>query len=143
MFKHCYTYSVIVWISIFMFSCSNRNKKPVIKFSGDSTSIIIKNIDEASLLQVKNAYQHKSDTVEMISVLIKPGDLDSIQDEQEVPGRIKILGDSLVFIPDQPFVKGKEYQVESYIGVKFATVGDLVTGKGRQNLKAQQQTLKR
>ncbi|MEH3113304.1 hypothetical protein [Pedobacter terrae] len=143
MFKHYFTYSVFVWISVSVFSCSNRNNKPVIKFSGDSTSIIIKNIDEASLLQVKNAYQGKADTVNMISVLIKPDDLDSIQDEREVPGKIKILGDSLVFSPDQPFLKGKEYLVESYIGVKFATVGDLVMGKGKQNLKAVQQTLKR
>ncbi|WP_406824947.1 hypothetical protein [Pedobacter sp. KACC 23697] len=115
----------------------------MIKFSEDSTSIIIKNIDEASLLQVKNAYQRKTDTINMISVLIRPGDLDSIQDEQEVPGKVEVLGDSLVFSPDLPFLKGKEYLVESYIGVKFAAVGDLIMGKGKQNLKAQQQTLKR
>ena len=143
MYKRYFTYSVILWISISMFSCSNRNNKPVIKFSGDSTSIIIKNIDEASLLQVRNAYRSKADTVNLISVLISPGDLDSIQDEKEVPGKIKILGDSLVFSPDRPFSKGTEYLVESYIGVKFATVGDLIRGKGKQNLKAQQQTLKR
>lgn len=69
--------------------------------------------------------------------------MDSIQDELEVPGKIKILGDSLVFDPDQPFLKGKEYLVESYVGIKFATVGDLIMGKGKQNIKAQRQTLKR
>jgi hypothetical protein len=143
MFKRFFTCSVIFWFSISMLSCSNKNNKPVIKFSGDSASIIIKNIDEASLLQVKNAYQIKADTLNVISVLIKPGDLDRIQDELEVPGKIKILGDSLVFDPDQPFLKGKEYLVESYIGVKFATAGDLITGNGKQNLKAQRQTLKR
>jgi len=143
MFKNYFKCSVIVWIFISLFSCSNRNNKPVIKFSRDSTSIIITNIDEASLLQVKNAYQGKADTVNMISVLIKPGELDSIQDEQEVPGKVKVLGDSLVFSPDFPFLSGKEYLVESYIGVKFATVGDLIAGQGKQNLKAQQQTLKR
>ncbi len=143
MFKYYFICSVMFWVSISLFSCSNRNKKPVIKFSGDSASIIIKNIDEASLLQFKNAYQGKADTTNIISVLARPGDLDSIQDEQEVPGKIKISGDSLVFRPDQPFLKGKEYRVESYIGVKFATIGDLVMGKGRQNLKAQQQTLRR
>ena len=143
MFKNYFKCSVIVWIFISLFSCSNRNNKPVIKFSRDSTSIIITNIDEASLLQIKNAYQGKADTVNMISVLIKPGELDSIQDEQEVPGKVKVLGDSLVFSPDLPFLSGKEYLVESYIGVKFATVGDLIAGQGKQNLKAQQQTLKR
>jgi hypothetical protein len=141
MFKRFFTCSVIIWVSISVFSCSNRNNKPVIKFSEDSTSIIIRNIDEASLLQVKNAYQNKSDTINIMSVLIKPGDKDSIQDEQEVPGKIEISGDSLIFTPDQPFLRGKEYLVESYIGVKFATVGDLILGKGKQHLKAQQQTL--
>lgn len=143
MFKRYFTCSVIVWVSISAFSCSNRNNKPVIKFSRDSTSIIIKNIDEASLLQVKNAYHNNADTINMMSVLIRPGDKDSIQDEQEVPGKVEVLGDSLVFSPDQPFLRGREYLVESYIGVKFATVGDLILGKGNQNLKAQQQTLKR
>ena len=74
---------------------------------------------------------------------MKPSDLDSIQDELEVPGKVKVLGDSVIFNPDQPFLKGKEYLVESYIGIKFATVGDLIMGKGKQNLKAQRQTLKR
>lgn len=143
MFKHYFIYSVMFWVSISLFSCSNRNKKPVIKFSGDSASIIIKHIDEASLLQAKNAFQSKADTMNIISVLMKPGDLDSIQDEQEVPGKVEIKGDSLIFTPNQPFLSGKEYLVESYIGMKFATVGDLVMGKGKQNLKAQQQTLKR
>lgn len=143
MFKRYFAYWVLFCVSISVFSCSNRNKKPVIKFSEDSTSIIIKNIDEASLLQVKNVYQRKTDTINMISVLIRPGDLDSIQDEQEVPGKVEVSGDSLVFSPDLPFLKGKEYLVESYIGVKFAAVGDLIMGKGKQNLKAQQQTLKR
>ena len=128
---------------MFALSCSNTNNKPVIKFAGDSASIVIKNIDEVSLLQVKNAYKANADALNAISVLIKPGELDSIQDELEVPGKIKILGDSLVFRPDQPFIKGKEYLVESYIGVKFATAGDLMMGKGKQNLKAQRQTLKR
>jgi len=143
MFKCFFKYLILLAITVFAFSCSNTNNRPIIKFSGDSALIIIKNIDEASLLQVKNAYQANADTLNMISVLIKPGDLDSIQDELEVPGKVKILGDSLVFNPDQPFLKGKEYLVESYIGVKFATAGDLLKGNGKQNLKAQRQTLKR
>jgi hypothetical protein len=143
MFKCFFKYQAVIVVVLFAFSCSNTKNRPIIKFSGDSSSIIIKNIDEASLLQVKNAYQASADTLNLVSVLIKPGDLDSVQDELEVPGKIKILGDSLVFNPDQPFLKGKEYLVESYIGIKFATAGDLIMGKGKQNLKAQRQTLKR
>ncbi|TCD27916.1 hypothetical protein EZ456_08185 [Pedobacter psychrodurus] len=143
MFKCFLKYQAAIAVVLFALSCSNANNRPIIKFSGDSSSIIIKNIDEASLLKVKNAYQDNADTLNLVSVLIKPGDLDSVQDELEVPGKIKILGDSLIFNPDQPFLKGKEYLVESYIGIKFATVGDLIIGNGKQNLKAQRQTLKR
>ncbi|WP_293305002.1 hypothetical protein [Pedobacter sp. UBA5917] len=143
MFKSFLKYQAIVAASLFAFSCSNRNNKPVIKFSVDSTSIIIKNIDGASLLQVKNAYHANADTVNMVSVLIKPGELDSVQDELEVPGKVKVAGDSLIFNPYQPFIKGKDYLVESYIGVKFATLGDMVSGSTKQNLQPQKQTLKR
>jgi hypothetical protein len=143
MFKCFFKYLAVIVVVLFALSCSNTNNKPIIKFSRDSLSIIIKNIDEASLLQVKNAYQANVDTLNLISVLIKPGDLDSIQDELEMPGKIKVSGDSVIFSPDQPFVKGKDYVVESYIGVKFATVGNLISGNAKHNLQAQRQTLKR
>ncbi|MGM9476817.1 hypothetical protein ACS5PU_10310 [Pedobacter sp. GSP4] len=132
-----------VMVAVFALSCSNANNRPIIQFSGDSSSIIIKNIDEASLLQVKNAYQANPDSFNLVSVLIKPGELDSIQDELPIAGSIKISGDSLVFNPAKPFVKGKDYVVESYIGVKFATVGNLISGSAKQNLKAQRQTVRR
>ncbi|MBO9676168.1 MAG: hypothetical protein J7577_22200 [Sphingobacteriaceae bacterium] len=143
MFKFFFNCLVVIAVAVFALSCSNRNNKPLIKFSGDSSSIIIKDIDEASLLQVKNAYSANRDTLNLISVSIKPGESDSLQDELEVAGKIKILGDSLVFNPDQPFVKGKDYLVQSYIGVKFATIGNLITGSAKHNLQPQKQTLKR
>ena len=143
MLKSFFKYFALFIVVAFALSCSNTNNRPIIKFSGDSSSIIIKNIDAASLLQVKNAYQANADTLNLITVLIKPGELDSLQDETEVPGKVKFIGDSLVFSPDQPFIKGKAYLVESYIGVKFATVGNLISGSGKQNLRAQRQTLKR
>lgn len=143
MFKRFFNYLVFVGVLISTFSCSNKNNKPLIKFSGDSSSIIIKNIDEASLLQVKNAYTANADSINLVSVLVRPGELDSIQDELEVPGNVKVLGDSLVFNPDQPFVRGRDYLVESYVGVKFATVGNLISGGAKHNLQPQKQTLKR
>jgi len=143
MFNNFFKCPGLIAIAVFAFSCSNTNNRPIIKFSADSSSIIIKNIDEASLLQVKNAYQASADTLNLVSVLIKPGDQDSIQDELEVQGKIEILGDSLIFNPEKPFVKGKDYLIESYIGVKFATVGNLISGNAKHNLQAQRQTLKR
>jgi len=136
-------YFVLFIVAFVAISCSNTNNRPIIQFSADRTSIIIKNIDEASLLQVKNAYKDSSNALSMVTVLLKPGELDSVQDELEVPGKINVAGDSLIFNPDSPFVKGKTYVVESYIGVKFATVGNLISGNAKQNLQAQRQTLRR
>jgi len=136
-------YLVLFIVAFLAICCSNTNNRPIIQFSTDSTSIIIKNIDEASLLQVKNAHKDSSSAFNMATVLLKPGELDSVQDELEVPGKINIAGDSLVFNPDSSFVKGKTYVVESYIGVKFATVGNLISGNAKQNLQAQRQTLRR
>ncbi|MFC3561733.1 hypothetical protein [Pedobacter jamesrossensis] len=124
-------------------SCSNKNNAPVIKFSADSNSIVIKNIDEASLFQVKNAYRTNSDSVNFISVLLTPNETDSLQTEKEVSGKINLIGDSVLFIPETPFLKGKTYLVESYVGVKFADGGKLFKGTIKHSLQPQQQILKR
>ncbi|UKT63808.1 hypothetical protein [Pedobacter mucosus] len=132
-----------VAMAIFTLSCSSENNKPEIKFSQDSSSIIIKNIDEVSLLKVKNAYQANADSVGLVTVLISPGELDSLQDEIEVPGKLSFLGDSLIFNPQNAFIKGKRYIVESYIAVKFAVAGKLLTGGTKHNLRPQRQLLTR
>lgn len=124
-------------------SCSNTNSKPVIKFSGDSSSIIIKNIDEASFLQVKNAYKTNPDSLDLISVLLTPGDQDSLQVERQISGRFSIGGDSVVFKPNEPFIKGQNYLVESYIGVSYADAKKLLTNGIKHNLQPQQQILTR
>ncbi|TCD12762.1 hypothetical protein EZ449_01580 [Pedobacter frigidisoli] len=143
MFKSLFKFSAIVAVATFVISCSGTNKKPIIKFSRDSTTIIIKNIDKASLLQLKNAYAINADSIDLISVLVKPGELDRLQDEIEVIGKVNLLGDSLVFKPDLPFKKNKNYLVESFIGVQFANAGKLLSGSIKQNLQPQKQILTR
>ncbi|RDC54745.1 hypothetical protein DU508_19775 [Pedobacter chinensis] len=143
MFKCFFKYSALFAIATFALACSNTNNKPIIKFSRDSSSIIIKNFDETSLLQVRNSYLANPDSNSLVSVLVQPGELDSLQDEILVPGKIKISGDSLVFNPDQPFRKDNTYVVESFINVQFATAGKLITGKVKYNLQPQRQILKR
>ncbi|MCX2433148.1 hypothetical protein [Pedobacter sp. GR22-10] len=143
MFKSLCKFSAVAIIAATLISCSGTNKKPVIKFAADSTVIVVKNIDEASLLQVKNHYQANTDSIALISVILKPGDLDSLQDDIEVPGKVKIAGDSVIFVPEQPFQKNKSYLVENYIGVNFAGMDNLLNGSARHNLQPQKQILKR
>ncbi|MBC6108796.1 hypothetical protein H7U22_00025 [Pedobacter sp. CCM 8938] len=133
----------IVVIAMLAISCSNTNSKPVIKFSGDSSSIIIKNIDEASFFQVKNSFKTNPDSVNLISVLLTPSDQDSLQVEEEISGRFSLEGDSVVFKPNEAFIKGKNYLVESYIGVNYADAKKLLTNGIKHNLQPQRQILTR
>jgi len=130
-------------IVMFALACSNTNKKPIIKFSRDSASIIIKNFDEASLLQVRNAYLANPDSNQLLSVWLQPGELDSLQDDIPVKGVYKVSGDSLIFTPGTIFQKGKTYAVESFISVEFANAGKLISGSAKYNLQPQRQILKR
>lgn len=143
MIKFVVKYLFIVVVAILAISCSNTNSKPVIKFSGDSSSIIIKNIDEASFLQAKNAIKANPDSLNLISVLLTPGDQDSLQVEQEIYGKFSVKEDSVVFKPKTPFVKGKKYLVESFIAVNYADAKKLLTNGIKHNLQPQQQILTR
>lgn len=134
---------LFVFVVLNIVSCSNKNNKPVIKFSADSASIIIKNIDEASLFEIRKAYQNNSDSVNFISVLLTPAETDSLQDEKKIFGKVILKNDSLIFTPQQPFLKGKTYLVESYISVNFADGSKLFKGAIKHNLEPQQQMLTR
>jgi len=134
---------LIFLVAAFFISCSGRNNKAVIKFSADSSSIIINNLGEASLVQVKNAYSGNLDSANLISVIALPGELDSLQDEIAVKGNYALRGDSIIFKPNQPFIKNKTYLIESFIGAEFATVNKLILGTIKQNLQPQKEILKR
>ena len=143
MFKGIIKFLFVAWIIINVVSCTNQRKKNIIKFSADNNSIVIKNIDEASLFQVKSMWKANPDSVTFITVLLTPGDQDSLQTEEEISGKVMVIGDSIVFSPSKPFLKGKTYLVESYVGVKFADAGKLFKGSIKHNLEPQQQILTR
>lgn len=143
MFKSLYKFLTIAAAAVSFISCSGRNKKPIIKFSGDSACIVIKNLDKVSLLRLKDAYAVNPDSSRLVTVLIKPGNRDHLQDEILVKGKIDLRGDSIIFKPDFPFIKGRDYVVESLIGVEFANAEKLIMGQVKTNLHPQRQTLKR
>ncbi|WP_316737949.1 hypothetical protein [Pedobacter aquatilis] len=135
--KFVFLLSLIINIA----SCSNTNKNPVIKFSADSNLIIIKKIDETSLYQVKNNLS--LDSSNLVSILSIPNVTDSLQDEEKVSGTLKLLADSIVFTPEENFIKGKTYIVETYLGTSFADKNKLFKGKITHNLQPYVQVLKR
>ncbi|WP_131538466.1 hypothetical protein [Pedobacter nototheniae] len=143
MYKRLLKYTAISLVTVIAFSCSDTNNKPIIKFSADSSSIVIKNIEEVSLLQVKNTMQANPDSSHLVNVLLSPGDEDSLQTEQEIAGKLILAGDSLIFKPQTAFLKGKNYLVESYIDVQFGNKEKLLKGTLKYRLEPQQVILKR
>jgi len=139
--KFCFNRSLLLVMIVFIFSCSD-NKQVSIKFADDHSSIIMNNFDEASLLQLRNAYAENADSNRFVNVLVQPSELDSLQDEIPIAGKVNLKGDSLIFIPAAPFKKNKSYVVESFINVKFANSEKLISGHGNYNLMPQRQILK-
>ena len=58
-----------------------------------------------------------------------------MQTEKNIVGHTELKGDSVLFVPEKPFLAGKTYLVESYIGVKFADGGKLFKGTIKHNLE--------
>ena len=143
MLKRIFSQLVFAGLLFGIFACSGKKDQVVIAFSADRNSIVLKNIDEASLFQLKSLAQDHADSLELISVLLTPGDQDSLQMEAEVKGKTILQGDSLLFYPDSPFIKSKSYLVESYIGIKFGNADKLLKGGLKYNLRPQQQILTR
>lgn len=126
------------------FGCTKSNNEPIsIRFSTDSSKILIANIEPAGLYQIKNNIKIDTMYKKLVSVLQTPADDDSTSMEIEWPGVLSIDGDSLVFIPTQPFIKGKNYLVETIINSKFATGEEILKSDVGHTLKLQQKMLKR
>lgn len=127
-----------------LIACSSTNSKPLsIEFSSDSSKIIIKNINEAGLFKLKSNIKTDSSYQKIVSVLQTPAEDDSTSMEIEYPGNLDMIGDSLVFTPKMPFVKGKLYLVESIMNTQFAKGEEIIKSDVGHMVKAQQKFLKR
>lgn len=126
-----------------LLACTTAKNKPVsIHFMADSSRIAISNIEEAGLYQIKSKL---NDTTyqNLVSVLQTPAEDDSTSMEMEWPGKLSIQGDSLIFTPEKPFEKGKDYLVQTIINVQFAGTKDIVKADVGHYVKPQQIILHR
>lgn len=127
-----------------LFACNTTNNKSLlIKFSPDSTSILISNIAPVGLLQLKNNINTDTMYQKLVTVLITPTDDDSLTMEKEWPGRLSMKGEALEFKPDSPFVKGKSYLVSTVLNASFGNAEKIIKGRMGTSLTAQEQVLKR
>ncbi|MET4081278.1 hypothetical protein ABIB40_001223 [Pedobacter sp. UYP30] len=124
-------------------NCSNVDNLPVIKFSVDSASILVKNIDKVSLLQLKDLVKADSGVSDYLKIRIVPSKNSTVGGNEIVPGTVKVVGDSLIFFPSEKFAPGNSYLVESYIGAQFGSIGNLLKGKGQTTVHPQHKILRR
>ena len=127
-----------------LFSCNETKSKPlVITFSSDSSQIVVKDINEAGLFQLKKNINTDSSYQQLVSVLQTPGEGDSTSMEIEWQGKLSLKENELLFTPVLPFIKGKTYLIETILNSHFASGEDIIKNKVGTQIKPQQQTLKR
>lgn len=125
-------------------ACNPAKNEPLdIAFSKDSTSIEIKHVDPVGLLKIKNGQLNDSVLQSMVKVMVSAGENDSTGIEQVVPGRV--MADSLIlkFEPLQPFEKGKQYMVLTFINSKFGDLQSLIQSKTKFSMAPNQKILQR
>lgn len=127
-----------------LFACSNANNKPLsIDFSSDSTKIVISHIDRTGLLELKNSSKGDSTLNEMLSVLQTPSERDSAIREEPIAGKVMLTDSNIVFVPAEPFIKGRDYLVITHLNIRFGGVEEVVKGKVSYSIKPQQKFLTR
>lgn len=142
MFKDIKFFLVIA--SCFLLACHASNNKPLtIRFSADSSKILIANIDEAGMAQLKRNLPVDTSYQKLVAVLQTPTDDDSTGMEIEWPGKLSLAGDTLVYTPDTLFKKGKAYLVETILNTQFASKKEIISSEVGHRVKWQQQLLKR
>lgn len=124
---------VVTVSSSLLTACSSTNNKPLlIGFSADSTSIIFSEIDRPGLLLLKDTKTQDSILYDLISVLQTPSETDTAIKEAPLAGMFRVTDSNIVFKPEQPFLKGRDYLVITYLNARF--------GRAEQILKSQLNT---
>ncbi len=138
------TFFVAICLGLALWGCGNTESRPLaIRFSADSTAIVISGIGETGLFRLKTNLEKDTAYQQLVSVLQTPAEDDSTGMEIDWPGKLRMQGDSLWFEPVNPFVKGKNYLVETMLNTQFASGGDVIRGKVGHTVKPQQQILVR
>ena len=144
MYKYLNKLPLVFVLVVCLISCSPANNKPVIiGFSRDSSSIIFSGIDPAGLLELRNTSGIDTAYSSVISIRELPAEEDSLKAEHVFPGKVTVLDSTIVFIPQDLFIKGKSYQVVSFLNARFGDAGMMMTGKLDHKVKPQEVILNR
>ena len=136
---------VIILMSCMSFAChfATSESDVQIGFTRDSTAVLLLGLDQGGRLQAQDFLKRGQDTGALLSVVQLIDEDDSSGMEQIYPGKVEIHQDSLLFIPDQPFQRGKQYLVQTMLGSSFGTTADVLKAEMGSAPKAQARTLTR
>lgn len=141
MLKNLLKSALLIFMAGFL-GCSSSNSKPLsIEFSKDSTKILISNIDKPGLLKLQELKPQDSLFSDLVAVLQTPSEKDSTIREELVSGNYAVSDSGIVFIPSQPFVKGREYLVITHINAKFGDAEQVAKGQLSLGVKPVQKSL--
>ena len=144
MYKYLNKLPLVFVLVVCLISCSPTNNKPVIiGFSPDSNSIIFSGIDPAGLLELRNTPGIDTAYSSVISIRELPAEEDSLKAEHVFHGKVTVLDSTIVFMPQDLFIKGKRYQVVSFLNARFGDAGMMMTGKLDHKVKPQEVILNR
>ena len=124
--------------------CFSSNSKPLsICFSSDSTKIELNNVDRAGLWRLSSLESRDSLLKELVVVLQSPSEEDSLAMELPLSGYVTLTDSNVVFKPDSPFVKGREYLVVTHLNANFAELNDVFHGEMSTRVQPLQKLLVR
>lgn len=130
--------TLIGFCCLIFLSCSSQEQNELeINFSQDSSAIIISGLDEVNTFRAKE--QTDSLTGELISVI------ETADEGREKPftGKITIAGNSLTFVPDTPFVRGRSYMVQTLLNSSFGKTTAILKADVGRSVKRQEKILER
>ncbi len=134
--------TLIIACCLIFSSCFFRgDKKLDIRFSSDSTKIVLGGIEEANLYQLQ---KYLTDTAFAQSLLnVEAVDQEGQGADSLIKGNLTIVDKTLVFTPRQPFTKGTTYLVQTVLNSSFGKTKDILKADLGHTPKLQEKSLER
>lgn len=134
--------TLIIACCLIFSSCFFKGDKSLdIRFSSDSTKIELNGIEEANLFQLR---KYLADTAFAETLLsVEAADQENQGADSLIKGNLKVVGNTLVFTPHQPFIKGTTYVVQTVLNSSFGKTKDILKSDLGHNPKLQEKSLER
>lgn len=133
--------TLIITCCLVLSSCFFKEDKSLdIRFSSDSTKIVLSGIEDANLFQLRKYLKDTAfaETLLSVEVVGQENKADSL-----IKGNLEVVDKTLVFTPRQPFVKGTTYMVQTVLNSSFGKTKDILQSDLEHKPKLQEERLER